>query len=79
MDIWILRVRLGPCCVELLYGIVLVTLSRLLLAIRDFREKVSLSRELLFIYLILVITKCYEVRARSIKGQNALALVLCFV
>ena len=44
MAIWILRVRLAPCCVELYYGIVLETLSRLLLAVRDFREKVSLSR-----------------------------------
>ena len=38
MAILALGVRLGPCCVELHYGIVLVTLSRLLLAIRDFLD-----------------------------------------
>ena len=38
MAILVVGVRLGPCCVELHYGIVLVTLSRVLLAIRDFRD-----------------------------------------
>ena len=38
MAILVLGVRLGTCCVELHYGIVLITLSRLLLAIRDFRD-----------------------------------------
>ena len=38
MAILVLGVELGPCCVELHYRIVLVTLSRLLLAIRDFRD-----------------------------------------
>ena len=36
MSILVLGVRLGPCCVELHYGIVFVTLSRLLLPVRDF-------------------------------------------
>ena len=34
----ILVLGVSPCCVELHCGIVLVTLSRLLLAIRDFRD-----------------------------------------
>ena len=38
ITILVLGVELGPCCVELHYRIVLVTLSRLLLAIRDFRD-----------------------------------------
>lgn len=38
MAILVLGVRLGPCSVELRYGIVFVTVSRLLLAISDFRD-----------------------------------------
>ena len=38
MAILVLGVGLGPRCVELHYRIVLVTLSRLLLAIRDFHD-----------------------------------------